>query len=75
MIVVDNTNIRRSKYLHYKRVAAEAGYQVIVVSFICSDFDMVKLCSRRCVHDVNLQAISRSWRQWESDEQAIKVNF
>ena len=62
-IVVDNTNTRKWEYKKYQDAAAEAGYQVEVISIPHPD---PKVAAQRNTHGVPEEVIRRMISRWEA---------
>ena len=58
MVIADNTSTQRWESEPYIKAAYLAGYKPILVDFMATTVDHIKLCHARCTHEVPLNAIA-----------------
>lgn len=73
VIVVDNTNIKRSEYAFYIRKAQAAGYEVAILELICHSTRVLEQLRQRSVHNVPGLAAGAMWGRWEHDDKAFRL--
>ena len=72
-IVIDNTNSQCWEYQIYKRIAKICGYAARVLEISCKDGDTLNRFMERSQHEVDMEAVRRTWSRWETDDSAVVI--
>mmetsp|Transcript_48172 Transcript_48172/g.85528 ORF Transcript_48172/g.85528 Transcript_48172/m.85528 type:complete len:1677 (-) Transcript_48172:71-5101(-) len=73
LVIVDNTNVRRSEYEKYRSKAETEGYAVVILEMICESTSDLERFRKRSVHDVPGGAVGAMWSRWEQDPSALRL--
>eukprot|EP00746_Dinoflagellata_sp_MGD_P138965 gnl/MRDRNA2_/MRDRNA2_72504_c1_seq1.p1 gnl/MRDRNA2_/MRDRNA2_72504_c1~~gnl/MRDRNA2_/MRDRNA2_72504_c1_seq1.p1 ORF type:complete len:1636 (+),score=316.11 gnl/MRDRNA2_/MRDRNA2_72504_c1_seq1:35-4909(+) len=73
LVIIDNTNVRKSDYAFYQSRSESEGYQVVVLEMVCDSTTELEQFRKRSKHDVPGSAVGAMWGRWERDPTALRI--